>query len=92
MILEGLINETPAGTQCRSPDPAVLAPATLPRCVPDSSPRPVPPPRNRYSSPRALINQYCYRLPQRTIKIGGLALDSLDIENVGENGEVWEKL
>src|SRR5687767_8005973 len=44
------------------------------------------------SSPRALVNQYCVGCHNERSKVGGLALDSLDIEKVAENAEVWEKV
>ena len=45
------------------------------------------------SSPhRALINQYCVSCHNERLKTGGLALDTVSVENVSQNPEVWEKV
>src|SRR5438132_762320 len=41
---------------------------------------------------RALINQYCAGCHNDKLKTGGLALDKVNIENVNQNPEVWEKV
>ncbi len=38
-----------------------------------------------------LIDQYCVRCHNTQRNTGGLALDAIDVGNVGENVEVWEK-
>ena len=38
-----------------------------------------------------IINQYCVRCHNERRNTGGLALDVIDVGNVGENIEVWEK-
>jgi hypothetical protein len=40
---------------------------------------------------RALIDTYCVGCHNQRAKIGGLALDTLDVANVGEHAEVWEE-
>ena len=45
------------------------------------------------SSPqRALINQYCVGCHNGKLKSGGLALDTVDVANLNQNPEVWEKV
>ena len=44
------------------------------------------------SQPQALLNQYCVTCHNQTAKTGGLALDSLDIANVGKGTQTWEKV
>jgi hypothetical protein len=39
-----------------------------------------------------LFEQYCIRCHNQTSRIGGLALDSLNAKNVGENTAVWENV
>src|SRR5437588_678927 len=41
---------------------------------------------------RALINQYCVGCHSDKLKTGGLALDNVNVENVNQNPEVWEKV
>jgi mono/diheme cytochrome c family protein len=41
---------------------------------------------------RALINQYCIGCHNDKLKTGGLALDTVSIENVGQNPDIWEKV
>src|SRR5207237_9679063 len=43
-------------------------------------------------SPQALLNTYCITCHNERAKTGGLALDKLDIQHVGENAETWEKV
>ena len=43
------------------------------------------------ASSRALINRYCASCHNEKLKSGGLALDALDIEQVGDNVSAWEK-
>ena len=41
--------------------------------------------------PAGLIDQYCVRCHNTQRNTAGLALDAIDVSNVGENVEVWEK-
>ena len=41
--------------------------------------------------PAGIIDQYCVRCHNERRNTGGLALDVIDVGNVGENIEVWEK-
>ena len=42
-------------------------------------------------SQRAVLNRYCISCHNEKLKTGGLALDALDIDHVGENVTAWEK-
>ena len=44
------------------------------------------------ASQRAVLTRYCVTCHNQTAKAGGLALDNLDPANVGEAGEIWEKV
>src|SRR5262249_38127235 len=44
------------------------------------------------SPQRALINQYCAGCHNDKLKTGGLSLDAVKVENVGQAPEVWEKV
>jgi mono/diheme cytochrome c family protein len=44
------------------------------------------------SPQRALIKQYCAGCHNDKLKTGGLALDAVNVENVSQNPEVWEKV
>src|SRR5687767_14980399 len=41
---------------------------------------------------RALLNQYCVSCHNQKLKTAGLALDAVDVANVGDKAEVWEKV
>src|SRR5437016_3521001 len=41
---------------------------------------------------RALINQYCVSCHNDKLKTGGLALDTVSVENMNQTPEVWEKV
>ena len=41
--------------------------------------------------PRNFVNRHCVACHNDRARTGGLALDTLDVENVSENPEVWEK-
>ena len=41
---------------------------------------------------QALLNKYCVGCHNQKLKSGGLALDALDVTNVGKNAEKWEKV
>jgi Protein of unknown function (DUF1592)/Protein of unknown function (DUF1588)/Protein of unknown function (DUF1587)/Protein of unknown function (DUF1585)/Protein of unknown function (DUF1595)/Planctomycete cytochrome C len=42
--------------------------------------------------PQALLDQYCITCHNQKLKTGGLELDKLDLESVGNDSEVWEKV
>ena len=44
------------------------------------------------SSYRALVNRYCVTCHNDRARTGGLALDTLDVANLGYDAEVWEKV
>ena len=44
------------------------------------------------SSPRALLDRYCVGCHNKGLQTAGLELDSIDIAEVGDNAEVWEKV
>jgi len=44
------------------------------------------------SPERALLNQYCIGCHNNQSKTGGLALDVLDVAQVGEHADLWEKV
>lgn len=41
---------------------------------------------------RAVIDRYCVSCHNDNLRIAGLALDTIDLEHVGDNAEVWEKV
>ena len=41
---------------------------------------------------RAVLDRYCVTCHNERLQTGGLALDKLDLSNVGRGGEVWEKV
>ena len=44
------------------------------------------------ASPQTVLNTYCNTCHNERAKTGGLALDKLDVQHVGENAETWEKV
>src|SRR5436190_9854559 len=40
---------------------------------------------------RAMLSTYCFTCHNTRAKIGGLALDGLDLQTPAENAQVWEK-
>jgi mono/diheme cytochrome c family protein len=44
------------------------------------------------ASQRAIVNQYCVTCHNQRLKTANLALDTLDLEHVGDNALVWEKV
>src|SRR5439155_9276473 len=51
-----------------------------------------PTPAPSASTPqRALIDSYCLGCHNQRAKIGGLALDTVDLSDVSKNPDVWEK-
>src|SRR5437868_4750663 len=43
-------------------------------------------------APRDVVNQYCVTCHNQKLKTGGLVLDNLDLERVGNDAETWEKV
>ena len=43
-------------------------------------------------SPRAIVDTYCVTCHSDRLRTAGLSLQSLDIANVSEHAEVWEKV
>src|SRR5215471_16808876 len=44
------------------------------------------------SSEQALLNQYCVTCHNAKTKVAGLALDTMDVEHIGDNAVLWEKV
>ena len=44
------------------------------------------------ASHRVVLNRYCVTCHNQRAKTGGLALDGVDVANVGVNPEIWEKV
>ena len=44
------------------------------------------------TQPQVVLTQYCVTCHNQTAKTGGLALDTLDLANVGKSAETWEKV
>ena len=53
--------------------------------------QPTPAPSPSVSPQRALIDGYCIRCHNGRAKTAGLELDAIDVDNVSESIEVWEK-
>jgi len=47
---------------------------------------------NSSSSKRAVVDKYCVGCHNAKVKVGGLALDTLDMAHVGDKSEIWEKV
>jgi hypothetical protein len=45
-----------------------------------------------YAQDRAFLDQYCITCHNERAKVGGLALDKLDLDRPGDNAETWEKV
>src|SRR5207302_613357 len=43
-------------------------------------------------SPRAMLDKYCVTCHNTKLKTAGLTLDALDVDHVGNNAEIWEKV
>jgi mono/diheme cytochrome c family protein len=41
---------------------------------------------------RAVLDKYCVTCHNQKLKVAGLALDTMDVENVGRDADVWEKV
>ena len=67
---------------------AVAAPQTAPANPSGPAPRAA----GAVASPsRVLVDTYCVGCHNQKAKIGGLALDTVSLANVGEHAEVWEE-
>src|SRR5262245_9909872 len=76
-IVYGQTSSTPAPTAGPSQPSSVSASST-------ASPYP--------ASQRALINQYCVGCHNQRTKAGDLTLDQLDLAQIGDHTEAWEKV
>ncbi len=56
--------------------------------VPPLQTQPAPSPQ----TPRALLNQYCVTCHNARLRTAGLALDTADVEHVGADAALWEKV
>lgn len=66
-----------------------LASVTYLQAATHRSPGPVPQAASPY---HAVLNQYCVTCHNKELKTAGLALDQVDVEEVGENAPVWENV
>ena len=53
--------------------------------------RPARPPAGQRSPHQAMLTTYCYSCHNTRVKMGGLALQGLDIQAAGADAEAWEK-
>ncbi len=61
--------------------------------APQQSVAPAPaPPAMSAANERALVDKYCVTCHNQKAKTGGLSLEKLDTEHVGDNAEIWEKV
>jgi hypothetical protein len=74
------VTAAPGSRAGAAPPPAVRA-AAAPVASHDASPVPS----------KAFLATYCITCHNQRLKTGGLALDTLDVENVGKDAEVWER-
>jgi hypothetical protein len=49
-------------------------------------------PQSAVPEHRAVLDQYCVTCHNQRAKTGGLALDTLDLANIGRDAEIWEKV
>ncbi len=72
---------------------AAPATGTQPVQTSQAGAAPVAPVAPATSSPhRTLLTRYCFSCHNQKLKTAGLALDTLDLTNIAENSEVWEKV
>ena len=57
-----------------------------------AQPRTSPPAASPAGPQRALLDRYCVVCHNQRLRTGGLALDTMDVSNVAEAPEVWEKV
>jgi mono/diheme cytochrome c family protein len=73
--------------------PAAAAPAAPTPAAPAAAAPALPAAAATAASPEAaFLNQYCIGCHNQRAKIGGLALDTLDVSRVGPAAETWEKV
>ncbi len=53
---------------------------------------PAPAPALSPASERVLLDKYCVTCHNEKLKTGGLMLDKMDVEHIGDGAEVWEKV
>ena len=41
---------------------------------------------------RVLLNRYCVTCHNDSLRVAGLALDTVDVTRVGDHAEIWEKV
>ncbi len=70
--------------------PRPVAPRTAPAPAPTAASTNVS--KMTAGSSRALINQYCVTCHNDKLKTGGVALDTPDIDKLGEDAATWEKV
>src|SRR5678816_430422 len=46
---------------------------------------------NQYQAHQGMLNTYCIGCHNSRAKIGGLALDGVNLETAADNAEIWEK-
>ena len=68
---------------------ALLAEVGLVQAAGQEPANSVPLPASQYS---AALNDYCVTCHNQELRTAELVLSGLDIENVGENAAVWEKV
>jgi hypothetical protein len=86
-ILNGVIASVAVG--CLSATPLHAArPAPAPR-ISTSTQSGAPPAASVH---RALLDRYCVTCHNEKLRTGGLALDTIDVANVAEGADVWEKV
>ncbi len=71
-------------TRNAEPGPGPVASATA------SAPAPTAQAAVAESTPRAVLQRYCFACHNQRARTGGLALDVLDMTRAGEHAEVWE--
>ena len=75
------------GVQAAGREPGTLRPHPALSQAQQTSPATAPP-----GPQRALLDRYCVTCHNERLRTGGLALDTLDVANVGEAPETWEKV
>src|SRR5712692_4935217 len=58
----------------------------------DSASSSVAAPPASSAEPKAVFEKYCFTCHKQRLHSAGLALDTLDVENVGANAEAWERV
>jgi hypothetical protein len=70
----------------------VCAAALVLHPAPQQSNGATPAPGLSPASERALLDKYCVTCHNEKLKTGGLMLDKIDVEHIGEGAETWEKV